>query len=142
MPAIILNHVNFQASREIVEQLKEFYCSTLGLTAGYRPPVASFGYWLYAGELPVLHLSEEKPGDHRSVNLRPTFHHVAFTCTKADEMEAHLVKHGIQYRCSRVPGNGALQIFFQDPAGNGVELSFPIQQSGPAMLDAGLARNP
>jgi catechol-2,3-dioxygenase len=142
MPAIMLNHVNFQASREMIEQFKEFYCSTVGLTAGYRPPVSSFGYWLYAGDLPVLHLSEERPGDLRSANLRPTFHHVAFSCTKPDEMKAHLSKLGIQYRCSRVPGSGALQIFFQDPAGNGVELSFPIQQSGPAILDPDLTRNP
>jgi glyoxylase I family protein len=125
MPAIALNHVNLQASREIIEQLKDFYCSAVGLKIGDRPPLASLGYWLYAGEMPVLHLSEERPDERRLPHLRSTFHHVAFSCMAPEEMEARLVQRGIQYRCSRVPVSGALQIFFQDPAGNGVELNFP-----------------
>jgi glyoxylase I family protein len=122
----MLHHVNLQGSREIVEQLKDFYCSIVGLAEGYRPQVASFGYWLYAGNMAVLHLSEEKPNDRHSANLRTTFDHVAFGCTMPQEMETRLIKHGIQYRCSHVPGSGTLQIFFRDPAGNGVELSFSI----------------
>jgi catechol 2,3-dioxygenase-like lactoylglutathione lyase family enzyme len=63
MSVVGFNHYNLRAPRELMEQLKAFYCDVLGLTQGKRPPFDSFGYWLYAGDQCVLHLSEAQPDE-------------------------------------------------------------------------------
>lgn len=124
MPALGLDHYNLRAPRELMEQLRSFYCEVVGLSVGTRPPFASFGYWLYAGGQPILHLSETRQGDTRDIQTASTFDHAAFNCTGRAEFERRLTELGIPYRSSRVPGLGQIQLFIRDPAGNGVELNF------------------
>ncbi|TSA49617.1 MAG: diguanylate cyclase [Nitrosomonadales bacterium] len=119
------NHYNLRAPRELLDQLKAFYCDVVGLTQGERPSFRSFGYWLYAGGHDVLHLSEAAPDEIRATQVATTFDHAAFTCTEPAAMEAKLLQHQIQYQTRLVAQTGTKQIFFQDPAGNGVELNFP-----------------
>lgn len=105
-----------------------FYCDYLGLAIGPRPLLNSVGYWLYAGEQAVLHLSETRAGEVRQSALQTSFDHVAFTCTDMPLMLARLEQGGIAYRQAEVPaGHGfsrQYQVFFRDPAGNGIELNF------------------
>jgi catechol-2,3-dioxygenase len=118
------NHYNLRAPREMMEQLRAFYCDVVGLTQGQRPPFDSFGYWLYAGDQCVLHLSEAQPDEVRHTHIATTFDHVAFTCTARPEMEARLKRNNIPFRTGQVPAMGITQLFLKDPAGNGIELSF------------------
>lgn len=124
MPVTGLNHYNLRASRELLDQLKDFYCDVVGLKEGPRPAFRSFGYWLYAGDQDVLHLSESAPGEARKTHVATTFDHVAFSCTNPVEMEEILVERRIEYGERLVAQTGTKQIFFHDPAGNGVELNF------------------
>lgn len=124
MAVIGFNHYNLCAPRKLLDELKEFYCSVVGLQAGYRPPFKSFGYWLYAGDHAVLHLVEAIPNEIRTTQATTTFDHAAFTCSDLTEMEALLRERRIEYRLSHVPLTGQRQIFLRDPAGNGVELNF------------------
>ena len=119
-----LNHYNLRAPRPMLEALRQFYCDIVGLRVGERPPLASFGYWLYAGEQGVLHLSEARDDEQRDRPAAGTFDHVAFSCADCAGFQALLDAQGVQYRLARVPGTGQVQLFFQDPAGNGVELNF------------------
>jgi catechol-2,3-dioxygenase len=119
-----LNHYNLRAPRPVLESLRSFYCDIVGLRVGERPPLASFGYWLYAGDQGVLHLSEARAGEQRDLPAAGTFDHVAFTCTDCAGFQAVLDARGVPYRLARVPGTGQTQLFFADPAGNGVELNF------------------
>ena len=128
MSIIGLNHYNLRASRQLMEKLKAFYCEVLGLVQGPRPLLRSFGYWLYAGNECVLHLSEAGPDEVPITHTATTFDHVAFTCTDRPQMEAQLKLNGIAFRTGTVPALGITQLFLQDPAGNGVELSFKEQQ--------------
>lgn len=128
MSIVGLNHYNLRAPRPQMEKLKAFYCGVLGLVQGERPSLGSFGYWLYAGPECVLHLSEAA-ADEAAASLtamRPvsTFDHVAFTCTDRPEMETSLKQNGVDFRIGTVPALGITQLFLQDPAGNGIELSF------------------
>jgi glyoxylase I family protein len=128
MSIIGLNHYNLRAPRPQMEKLKAFYCGVLGLVQGERPLLGSFGYWLYAGAECVLHLSEAAP-DETGASLTAThpvttFDHVAFTCTDQPEMETRLKLNRIGFRIGTVPALGITQLFLQDPAGNGIELSF------------------
>lgn len=120
------NHYNLRAPRELLDQLRTFYCEVVGLQVGARPAFRSFGYWLYAGEKDVLHLSEASSDEVRQTGVLTTFDHVAFTCTDADETEKKLAQQGIDYNVRLVAATGIRQIFFRDPAGNGVEFNFAI----------------
>jgi catechol-2,3-dioxygenase len=124
MPVTGLNHYNLRAPRDLLEALRLFYCEVVGLQPGERPPFDSFGYWLYAGDQAILHLSEARPGEQRASSAVNTFDHAAFNCTGRREAEAHLVRCGVPYRTAVVPMTGQVQLFLQDPAGNGIELNF------------------
>lgn len=124
MPVTTFNHYNLRAPRDLLDQLRAFYCDVVGLKQGDRPPFPNVGYWLYAGDQAILHLSEARPGERRAAGVANTFDHVAFSCTDRREMEAHLATCGVAYRTAEVPMTGQMQLFFQDPAGNGVELNF------------------
>jgi catechol 2,3-dioxygenase-like lactoylglutathione lyase family enzyme len=120
-----LNHYNLRAPLPLLDVLRDFYIAVVGLELGFRPPFSNFGYWLYAGGRPILHLTEALPGELRPIGGPGTFDHAAFACTDDSLFRSRLERHGIKYRCDTVPLSGELQLFFKDPAGNGVELTFP-----------------
>jgi len=120
-------HYNLRAPRPLLDELCNFYCDVVGLHRGDRPPFKFFGYWLYAGEQDVLHLTEAGANEVHYTHVSGTFDHVAFNCTDREAVEQHLRKHGIQFRTALVPLTNRFQIFFSDPAGNGVELNFPSE---------------
>jgi catechol-2,3-dioxygenase len=124
MPITGFSHYNLRAARAELDALRDFYIDVVGLQPGFRPPFRSHGYWLYAGPQAVLHLSEASPGEERPAHVVNTFDHVAFSCTGMDEYEARLRAYNIRYTTDEVPLTGQHQIFFVDPAGNGVELNF------------------
>jgi catechol-2,3-dioxygenase len=122
------DHYNLRAGRSVLEELRAFYCDVVGLTVGERPPFRRFGYWLYAGERAVLHLSEADETESRSRTAVTTFAHAAFNCTGRAEFERRLKALGIPYRTAHVPLLNLAQLFFHDPAGNGVELQFDASE--------------
>ena len=120
------NHYNLVADRQLLEELREFYVSVVGLEPGPRPPFERLGYWLYAGAQDVLHLTEALPNEERRRNATSTFDHVAFTCTDLPSATVRLKAHGIAFHIDEVPLTGQRQLFFTDPAGNGIELNFQV----------------
>lgn len=129
MPIRGFDHYNLRAARPLLDQLRDFYRDVVGLTVGDRPPFRRFGYWLYAGDRPVLHLSEADYTETRSTAATTTFAHAAFDCTDRAAFERRLGEHGIRYRVAKVPITNQVQLFFLDPAGNGVELGFDAAES-------------
>jgi catechol 2,3-dioxygenase-like lactoylglutathione lyase family enzyme len=129
MPTLGIDHYNIRAPEALLDTLRDFYCVTVGLRIGPRPLFRSHGYWLYAGDKDVLHLTQAQAGEQREIHALPTFDHVAFACSDFDAMHGVLVAAGIDYSVDDVPGGGQRQIFFRDPAGNGVELNFKTAQA-------------
>jgi catechol 2,3-dioxygenase-like lactoylglutathione lyase family enzyme len=119
-----INHVNLRAPRELLDQLKDFYCDVVGLEVGPRPPFPAFGYWLYAGGRAVVHLYQASAGEARQTGIETTLDHVAFDCVDAQAVEALLRQRGVPYQKTVVPASRQLQLFVVDPAGNKVELNF------------------
>ena len=117
-------HYNFRLPRALLDVVRDFYVDVVGLSLGERPAFQSIGYWLYAGEQDVLHLTEEAADDQLVAGSYLTFDHVALACTDWPTYEARLNVHGVAFIIDRVPGCGVLQVFFRDPVGNGVELIF------------------
>lgn len=124
MPVTGFNHFNLRAPRALLDALRDFYVDVVGLRPGPRPPFDSFGYWLYIGEKDILHLTETGPHEQRVAHAGGTFDHVAFTCAGREQFESHLRRLGIRYERADVPGSRQTQLFFADPAGNGIELNF------------------
>ena len=61
-----LNHINIRTDQ--MEETKDFFVDVVGLEIGFRPDFDSHGYWLYCGEVPIVHLSLSDPeGDPRTV---------------------------------------------------------------------------
>ena len=128
MPVRAFDHYNLRAPRALLDDLCAFYRDVVGLTVGERPPFRRFGYWLYSGgERPVLHLSLADDGEERPSAVN-TFAHAAFNCTGRAEFELRLKSLGVPYRTAQVPQLNLAQLFFHDPAGNGIELQFDASE--------------
>jgi glyoxylase I family protein len=117
-----LSHVNLRAHRQLLDELRDFYVDVVGLRVGDRPPFKSSGYWLYAGEQAIVHLVEAGPADQCAIANDSILDHVAFAVTNLDSVEACLRQRGIDFAKRDVPLTDQRQIFFKDPAGNGIEL--------------------
>ena len=122
-----LNHYNLRAAPDVIEELKLFYENIVGLKVGKRPPFKNGGFWLYAGNKDVLHLSWSKNDIVNPANTVSTFDHMAFTATNIDEVKKKLILNKINFTKRELPEIGTEQIFFKDPVGNGIELIFPLE---------------
>lgn len=120
-----VHHVNLRIAPGEIRALRDFYCDVLGLREGWRPPFASKGYWLYAGDAPIVHLVETSPGESRARG--GAIDHVSFRCTSLEGAKTQLQRRGIEYSITQVPVTGDTQIFLHDPVGTGVELTFSAE---------------
>ena len=119
-----INHYNLRAAPEIIEKLKNFYIEIVGLKLGHRPPFKNGGYWLYANDKDILHLSFSKNDITNELHVSSTFDHMAFTAENEMDHINVLKENNIDFITREVPEIGTRQIFFKDPAGNGIELIF------------------
>lgn len=119
-----LNHYNLRSDPETMEALKEFYTKIVGLKLGFRPPFKSNGYWLYAGNKDILHLSETKNDEKKDHHVNSTFDHMAFSAEDIEKFSEKLKANKIDFYYREVPEIGTKQIFFKDIVGNGIELIF------------------
>jgi catechol 2,3-dioxygenase-like lactoylglutathione lyase family enzyme len=120
-----LDHINLRVPAELLEPVRSFYIDLVGLSDGFRPPMGSGskGYWLYAGDHAVLHLSSSNAGSSTGLG-NGCFSHVAFACTDLAATSARLEAAGIPHRIVELDEGVQVQIFVVDPAGITVELNF------------------
>jgi catechol-2,3-dioxygenase len=118
-----INHIQLVAEKDLVIQLRDFYCNVVGLTEGFRPAFERFGFWLDIGDKDVLHLITPKEGDGRSLK-KSSFDHVAFKTGHYQDVLKKLKRLEIPFEEKPILGMTAHQIFLRDPAGNRVELNF------------------
>jgi len=133
MPVADLNHINIKAPMSLLDNVRDFYINAVGLNNGSRPDIPIQGYWLYAGDKPIVHLMEVADLDGTVLNGKSTtghLDHVAFTCTDISATEEHLDSLGIEYRRNDFHQYGFSQLFMKDPTGLGVELNFPHNAQG------------
>lgn len=119
-----LGHVNLRASADTLERLRRFYIDVIGLHEGPRPTFrsGSRGYWLYASDRAVVHLTLAADG----AATQPTgvFNHLAFDCDDLAGTRARLDAAGLAYEVDGVDALRQVQLFLTDPVGIGVELTF------------------
>ncbi|MGB7088332.1 MAG: hypothetical protein WBD47_22445 [Phormidesmis sp.] len=119
-----LNHFNITASPRLIEQVKRFYTGVIGLTVGPRAHLDHEGYWLYAGEVPLLHLSTRQEMETTAMHCKGHFNHISLSCVGLASAIAKMVTTGTPYRIIQLDDIHQTQIFLTDPAGISVELTF------------------
>jgi glyoxylase I family protein len=119
-----IDHYNLRSDVKMIEILKEFYINIVGLDLGERPPFKSKGYWLYAGDKDILHLSSSKNNIKNLVDVNSTLDHVSFSAIDKNFYVSILNKNNINFKERFIPEMNIEQLFFKDPAGNGIELIF------------------
>jgi catechol 2,3-dioxygenase-like lactoylglutathione lyase family enzyme len=121
MPIDGFQHVNIRTTD--AERARDFYVRALGLRVGDRPPFTSSGYWLYLGDVPVVHLVQLAADDTRECGSGRV-DHVAFHGVDIDATRQTLTAAGIPFREAIVPRDRSVQIFIHDPDGVKIELKF------------------
>ena len=119
-----IDHYNLRSDEKMIETLKDFYINVVGLKLGHRPPFKRKGYWLYADAKDILHLSKSKDNKKNLINVDSTLDHVSFSALNKVFFMEILKKNNIIFKERFVPEMNIEQLFFKDPAGNGIELIF------------------
>jgi catechol 2,3-dioxygenase-like lactoylglutathione lyase family enzyme len=127
LPVSSLDHVLLLS--DDIDGSRDFYCATVGVTVGERPPLPFPGYWLYAGGRPCLHIADrEIYNDHArssglSVAGAPSVDHLAFAATDYEEAAARLRSGGVAAVRNEIPEAGLRQLFFDGPDGVRIEVN-------------------
>lgn len=117
-----IDHVNIRAPADLLEQEKRFFCEILGLRDGPRPAFSSKGYWLYAGDQPIVHLSQ---GSLRLPHGQTGYlDHVAFRCSDLPALIERLQAASIEYSTTYLSELDMTQVFLQSPSATGIEVNF------------------
>jgi catechol 2,3-dioxygenase-like lactoylglutathione lyase family enzyme len=127
-----LHHVNLRAGVAEIALLKKFYCDIVGLRVGPRPQLRVPGFWLYAGDSPVLHLTEASPSEVSApiAEQKSALNHVAFRCVGLRATLSRLSEARVSYAKNVLPEIGETQVVFKDPLQLGVELTFRTEEEG------------
>lgn len=108
---------------------RDFYRDVLGLEEGPRPKLGFAGHWLYAGDVPVVHLlgaDGALPENRGAQQGGPTgsLDHIAFRGGEPGAIIARLKARGIAYRENVIADFKLHQLFVRDPNGIMVEMNF------------------
>ena len=126
-----LNHINIRTMN--MEETKDWYCDVLGLEIGFRPPFDEHGYWLYAGDVAIVHLSYSEDGKPlRTVPeaMGDGLDHIGLFGTGYHEMVSRLEGTSIWHDKRLVGGGKIAQVFLYDPNGVLVELGYDVESEG------------
>lgn len=118
---IHIDHINIRSSKELLEQVKDFYCNVLNLNEGIKPGISGRGFWLYAKDKPLIHLSERD--GYQEAEQTGCFDHVAFQVMELESIINRLEQFGVKYKANYIHDISMSQIFFRDPSGIKIEVN-------------------
>ena len=126
MYTVGLSHFNITVPSELLEKVRDFYVEVVGLVVGERPGFKRKGFWLYAGNEPIVHLTACDESDARASaeSGLSFFDHIAFSCRGLAGLIERLKLLNIPYEVVEISSLGQLQVFVRDPARVWVELNF------------------
>jgi catechol 2,3-dioxygenase-like lactoylglutathione lyase family enzyme len=120
---------HFLVLTDDIDGTRDFWCGALDLQVGERPPLEFPGYWLYAGDVPCVHVAEKAAYDAHSerIGIAATsgpVEHVAFRGDDYEAILARLAGGGIDAARNTAPG--MRQLFLEDP--NGVKIEINVKE--------------
>ena len=132
MPLTKLEH--YLVLTDDLDATRDFYVEALGMQAGFRPPLAFPGHWVYVGDTPVIHIAEwltytahsRSKGVEVSTPANGTgpVDHIAFAALDYDEVLERIKRYGVRVRANDNPNNTVRQLFLFDPNGVKIEINF------------------
>jgi catechol 2,3-dioxygenase-like lactoylglutathione lyase family enzyme len=112
------HHVSVNTNGAALGDVVAFYRDVLGLGDRPRPEIPGIpGHWHAVGDQDLHLVAAPSAGE----GIDPTGHHCCIGVEDLDAAVAELEAAGIEYRRA-VQGEGTVQIWICDPAGNTVEL--------------------
>ena len=125
-----IDHLTIRAHVDDMVMLRDFYEGALGLKAGKRPNFQFPGFWMYMGDRAVIHLAGNAKADTPRAPSGSSmgFDHVSFRTTGLQAARNRLRKMNVPFDEIPVPGFPLHQIFFRDPVGMKVELTFDLAE--------------
>jgi catechol 2,3-dioxygenase-like lactoylglutathione lyase family enzyme len=113
-----VHHVSVNCHDASLDDMVAFYSDRLGLDAAPRPDIPGVpGHWKRVGDVEV-HLVGAPP---RGTPIDSTGNHYCLAVDDLDAAITELDAKGIEYRRG-IQGESNVQIWFNDPAGNTIEL--------------------
>lgn len=123
---IHIDHTTIR-TRDIVAT-KDFFVGVFDLKVGKRPNIIErniAGYWLYAGENPIIHIIQSSPRFSSASNYgSEAIDHTAFFMHGYDAFKAKLERLNINYSPMELPDINERRIFLQTPTGILLETVF------------------
>ena len=124
-----IHHFTIRCTPVELDALRDFYREVLGMRAGPRPAFDFPGYWMYVGDLALVHLvALATDTDGGSSRLGSGFDHVSLHARGLQATRDRLKALAIPYDELPVPGWPLQQIFLRDPAGSKIELTFDLPE--------------
>lgn len=115
-----LDHVNLRTVQ--LAKMIAWYEGILLLKSGDRPNFPFNGAWIYAGNIPVVHLVEVDTAPPEASDL--ALEHAAFYAAGLSDFLLRLQAAGEKFRVVRVPGMPLVQVNIWDPDGNHLHVDF------------------
>ena len=132
VPLEALDHYTIQCTD--LEATRDFYRDVLGLTVGPRPNFGFAGYWLFCGDVPVVHLlgADGALPENRRTDIGDrtgALDHIAFRATGLRGMLEHLKREKVPFTQRRANGQALFQLFLLDPNGIKIELNYAAEEA-------------
>ena len=116
-----IDHVNVETGD--VDRSAKFYREVIGLKEGPRPDFDRPGFWMYAGDKPVVHIIKTAQNNKMLTGSKDaSISHFALQIKNLKNARDHLDSLGIKYNILQVPGTEIGQLFLEDPEGVLIEL--------------------
>lgn len=120
-----LDHVNLQTTQ--LDAMIAWYTHFLQLKQGYRPKFPFDGAWMYAGDMPVVHLVPVEVTPPKVSDL--ALEHAAFFAKGLPEFLDRLSAADEPHRVVRVPDIPLVQVNVWDPDGNHLHVDFHASEA-------------
>jgi len=112
------HHVSVNTNGTPLADMVDFYRDLLGLGDRLRPEIPGIpGHWHGVGDQELHLVAAPSAGE----GIDPTGNHYCVGVDDLDGAVAELEERGVEYRRA-VQGEGTVQIWICDPAGNTIEL--------------------
>ena len=118
-----IDHVNVETDN--VDRSAKFYREVIGLKEGPRPDFDRPGFWMYAGDKPVVHIIKTAQNNKMLTGSKDaSISHFALQIKNLKNARDHLESLGVKYNILQVPGTEIGQLFLEDPEGVLIELIY------------------